>query len=71
MKQFLYVEQTDGGMNECIVSDAQELSGLYGWMHESCAKEDTQLANWMDTAEIGDHADHRLGIIVRLKDGQQ
>lgn len=70
MKQFLYVEQTDGGMNERIVSDAQELSGLYGWMHESCVDDDTKLVHWMSAAEIGDYAQHRLGLVVRLKDAE-
>jgi hypothetical protein len=35
-----------------------------------CGDADTALVEWMQTAEIGDYHDHRLGVIVRLKDAR-
>lgn len=70
VKQFLYVEQTDGGMNERVVTNADGLRSLYGWMHPSCAADDAVLVHWMGIAEVGDYAEHRLGVCVRLKDAQ-
>lgn len=68
MKRFLYIEETDGGMAPIVVGSASELNGLCGWMHESCKADDMALINWMNTAEIGEYYEHRLGIMVRLKD---
>jgi hypothetical protein len=70
VKQFAYFEQQEGGMGFYVVSEPDELSFLRGWMLDKwgCASEDTALVEWMQTAEIGDYYDHRLGVIVRLKD---
>ena len=68
MKSFFYAEDTEGGMCPIFFNQASELSGLYGWMCGDCVHQDTALTNWMETAEVGDTFDHRLGIAVRLKD---
>jgi len=70
MKRFLYAESTDGGMSSQIVSDAESLN-LYGWMDESCKEEDEALVEWLKTADVGEFKDHRLGVMIRLKDEEE
>lgn len=70
VKQFLYCESQDGGMESFVVGSAAELATqLYGWMSNlhGCKQADTALVEWMKTAEVGDMHEHRLGVIVRLR----
>lgn len=68
LKTFIYCEATEGGMDSYIVHSSDDLKNLYGWMSRDCRKEDKSLVAWMETAAVGEHLDHRLGVIVRLKD---
>lgn len=68
VKRFLYCEETYGGMNSFEFSDVNELSCLYGWGTDFCKDYDTALILWIDSCEIGEYFNHRLGIVVRLKD---
>lgn len=68
MKQFLYCEIQEGGMDYFVVSAADELRHLRSWMKEGCAVEDKLLALWMVGADIGEFYNHRLGVCIRLKD---
>jgi hypothetical protein len=65
---FIYFESTEGGMEFFHVSKPDDLAQLRGWMDAMCHKEDTALVMWMERAEIGELFEHRLGIMVRLKD---
>jgi len=67
-KVFLYVEQTDGGMDVHVVTYMHQLATLHGWMSTSSWMEDVTLVDWCMTAEIGDVHHHRLGIAIRVKD---
>lgn len=67
-KVFLYVEQTEGGMDVRVITDIYQLHGLAGWMNEQCLANDMALVKWSETAEIGDVQYHRLGIAIRIKD---
>jgi len=66
MKKFIYCETTDGGMDDFEVTCLRDLKGLYGWMSESCEKDDNALLKWIQTSKIGDYHNHRLGIIFRV-----
>lgn len=66
-KQFIYFEETDGGMCPSIVNSPAEI-GLYGWMSQSCLDDDLALVDWTVTAEIGEWREHRLGYLVRIID---
>lgn len=66
-KQFLYCESTEGGMEIQIVSSVDSLS-LRGWMQHGNKESDNRLTQWADKAEVGDFQNHRLGMMVRLKD---
>lgn len=68
MKQFLYCEALEGGMDYFIVSTPEDLSTLRGWGDVSCERADMALCGWMHRAEVGEHRAHRLGVCVRLKD---
>lgn len=69
MKRFVYFEAQEGGMDYFHFSDASELKVLYAWMESPlCVKSDEKLVKWLETAEVGDMKDHRLGVAVRLKD---
>lgn len=68
MKQFLYCEGTDGGMDHFLVSTVEDLAPLRGWMSLGCRNADLALRAWLTTAQIGEMHEHRLGICVRLKD---
>ena len=67
--QFVYFQNTDGGMETHEgITGPNDCPRVYGWMHPDCAAEDTQLLEWMLSAEAGDMHMHRLGVMVRLKD---
>lgn len=66
MKKFIYCEITDGGMEKWEISNIEDLKGLYGWMTDSCKKDDYELVNWIEKANIGDYFEHRLGICFRV-----
>ena len=68
MKNFMYFENQEGGMSDYVVHDASEMSFLYGWKDGYCYDMDKALENWMEDAEVGDYAEHRLGVMVRVKD---
>jgi len=69
MKKFCYFENQDGGMGVYEMSSKEQMPRLYGWMKEGwCKEEDEAMLKWMDTAEVGEDFEHRLGIMVRLKD---
>lgn len=68
----MYFESEDGGMDvhEGITGpDYFTQRRLYGWMNDDVRAEDMALLEWMETAEVGDHHYHRLGVMVRLRDG--
>lgn len=71
VKQFLYCESQEGGMDSFVVSSAEELARqhLTGWMSDlhGCKEADTALVQWMETAAVGDMHEHRLGVCVRLR----
>lgn len=68
-KQFLYCNQTDGGMDTGVISSPKEIGPwMYGWMTASVADRDKKLVKWMNEAEVGAMCEHRLGVMVRLKD---
>lgn len=67
-KQFMYFESEEGGMANHDISTAQDLAFLYGWMRDDCRAKDQELLEWMNSAEVGGYFDHRLGVLVRLKD---
>lgn len=67
-KQFMYFESIEGGMVSYAVSTGRDLSGLYGWMSKGCEADDQGLLNWMESANVGEFYEHRLGTLVRLKD---
>lgn len=51
-----------------LILDSGELRHLYGWMSIDCVKQDLELQRWMNTAQVGEHFEHRLGVCVRLID---
>ena len=65
MKNFIYCESTEGGMEEYHINDLSEL-GIYGWMSDSCREDDELLIAWSEKANIGDYFEHRLGICFRV-----
>lgn len=76
-KQFMYFQNTDGGMEVHVATmaelydrftDTLYAPWLYGWMRADCRVEDTAMIKWMLDAEVGDTHDHRLGVMVRIKD---
>lgn len=70
MKQFMYFETTDGGMNSFSVYSEADLANLYGWKSPDCIKEDHLLVDWMAWAEVGEMKEHRLGCLVRMRDNK-
>lgn len=69
-KRFLYCEATEGGMDQWEFFTSDGLIGLHGWMDRDCRSYDEDLVAWLDTAEIGEYYEHRLGVVVRLKDAE-
>ena len=68
MKQFMYFESTEGGMEAYTFSGVDDFDKPYGWMSDHCEEWDKALIEFIVNAEIGDVRDHRLGYCVRLKD---
>jgi hypothetical protein len=66
VKKFIYCEITDGGMESWEISNIEDLKGLYGWMTDGCKKDDYELVNWIEKANIGDYFKHRLGMCFRV-----
>lgn len=68
VKQFLYAENTEGGMVDHVIRDHGELQFLAGWGNKTCVEADSQLVDFLRTARVGELHSHRLGICVRLQD---
>lgn len=69
MKDFIYFKSTDGGMEVVEeIETSADMTFLYGWLDDDCLVEDIRLIRWMDTAEVGQKFNHRLGCLVRLMD---
>ena len=69
MKTFMYFENQEGGMGAFFVEDAIDLYPVIkGWMSGIHVQGDKMLRAWMEDAEVGDYAEHRLGVMVRVKD---
>jgi len=68
MKNFIYFESQEGGMDYFTIEKSKDLKRLYGWMNNGCEAGDSILSHWMESAEIGEIYEHRLGVLVRLKD---
>jgi hypothetical protein len=71
MKTFMYFENQEGGMAEWEVREESDLIALRGWKDSYCYNDDKHLEEWMKTAEIGDLVEHRLGVMVRVKDTEE
>lgn len=69
VKRFAYFQIGVGDGEPHIVSDLGDLSYLYKWMSAECRDRDMSLFEWADTASVGEFISHRLGTLVRLKDG--
>ena len=71
MKRFIYFRTTDGGMEWKECSSVEDIKYfLYGWMSESCQAQDLALLVWQNNADIGEWKEHRLGVLVRVTDGE-
>ncbi len=69
MKNFIYFESTEGGMETITdIQCAADLSNLSGWLNGICKIGDKKMINWMDNALIGQKYNHRMGCLVRLLD---
>ena len=68
MKNFEYIESQEGGMDHFAVETSLDLRRLYGWMNDDCEASDLLLLRCMDSVDVGEMCEHRLGILVRLKD---
>lgn len=68
MKKFMYFESTEGGMETHTVFSNEQFPRIYGWMDTDCKAEDSKLLKWMESADVGESYEHRLGVLVRLKD---
>ncbi len=67
VKNFAYFQSTDVGMYMHVIKNEADFAFLNGWQSDLCKHGDTEMVKWMDTAEIGEVYDHRLGALVRLK----
>lgn len=65
---YLFIEQTEGGMEVHVITSMYQLIMINGWMSAATWMEDATLVDWFMTAEVGDVHHHRLGIAVRVKD---
>ena len=73
MKQFLFCENQEGGMERGVYSEAeavaycvraaQRMTRTFGE-----APHEARLVAWLKVAKIGDMHEYRIGIWVRLKD---
>jgi hypothetical protein len=68
MKKFMYFEVQEGGMDTWMVEDLCSFNRLYGWMQRGCKANDSAMVKWMNAAQVGEYFEHRLGVLVRLKD---
>ena len=67
MSHFVYVEQTEGGM-ESYEFSGNNVPRLYGWMDATCLENDTALIYWLGKAQVGEYFPHRLGICFCVKE---
>lgn len=65
---FVYFEQTEGGMEVYHFHDEYGIPPLYCWYDISCSENDKALIDFIRTARVGEMHDHRLGYCVRLED---
>lgn len=68
MKNFVYFKESEGGMD--IIKDIKtekDLTFLLSWMLHCCEVDDRRLVQWMDQAKVGEMHEHRLGVLVRMK----
>lgn len=63
MKHFIYFQDCEGGMNVTNFSDPDGLRYWIPYWDDS----DNYLVDFCKTAEIGDHIEHRLGVLVRVR----
>lgn len=68
VKQFLYAENTEGGMEEHFIRGPDELQFLRGWGNKDWKEQDAALCEFMLISRVGESHGHRLGICVRLQD---
>ena len=68
MKRFVYFEHLEGGMGTDYIDGVPKYISCYGWMNDYCAKEDAALLEWASAAKVGECREHRVGVLVRLKD---
>lgn len=66
-KQFTFFENQEGGMADHTVGNLKDLTRILG-LDSGKYPVDAQLLAWGESAEVGDHFDHRLGVCVRVKD---
>ncbi len=75
MKNFLYCEALEGGMDSFEFSHNKKyykhsLECLSGWLSKDCLESDLALVDWMNKAQVGEYYEHRLGTVIRLKGGE-
>ncbi|HEY1900751.1 MAG TPA: hypothetical protein VGG49_13265 [Steroidobacteraceae bacterium] len=63
---FLYVENTEGGSQEHMLTGDQRPTWLRGWMSDDCAADDQALLKSMNEAQLGEYSEHRLGVCIRV-----
>ena len=68
MKKFIYFEDTEGGIDLHIINSPSQLQVLRGWMSPETEEDDTNLAEFVGIAEVGEVYMHRLGYLVRVKE---
>ena len=66
-QRFLFIEETDGGMELMTLDSVSEFERIPGWMEGSCLQSDVDLLTWAYNAKVGDYyLKHRLGIVIRV-----
>ena len=86
MKQFVYCRDTEGGMeieflNMTQVSNWVETMLVHGEPsyyfkklppaeQERVREVDREMLEWAEKAEVGEVHRHRMGLLIRLKDGE-
>ena len=70
MKQFMYLEAIAGYIDNQPFKDADEVQRYLqrSWKSEGCEEDDAALEQWIDSAEVGQYHEHRMGVAVRLQD---
>jgi len=67
MKNFIFFEATEGGMDITEnISSSKNLFFISSWMNGKYKKGDKKMIIWMDTALVGQKYNHRMGYLVRL-----